>query len=511
MKNKTNILAVIAVLLVTIALSASFLHNRPTYMSDTVTYIEGAKSLASGEGYFSEGSPITTWPPGYSSLLACPIRCGFDSILAFKILNVGFATLTVGILLIIFVRFISVWKASALALSIGAFFPWIYYTHTILADIPFAASVTAFALCCVLYIEKGCLRYLIGASLLCAIAPLIRSAGIALIPVLIFVTFVSSCSNSSRFNRHRLLFTAYSLLPAALALAVWFFRNIHLTGSALGYSVGVTPEYALSLEKIGITDPGLFDRIWVNIRGYLHIFIVPDQVGIARITNLNIMITLVCAVLWFIILLGFIRNLVTRKGQCVCLLFFSYMGILLLNTWYDIRYLLPVLGLCFFFLFSGISLLIDLVTRIVGLARINDLLKYGFLLIFLLANLALTGLGPQGKTLRCRTYRGGLQRMYKACLFIKETKTSGNLLVAGGAGFVPLWSGRKVVSLLGRLDEDRALISFDIPDNVGFLLLTESKFAPYREKYMEPLVEANTNRLTEVFRDGETVVYRVVR
>ncbi|MCZ7551666.1 MAG: hypothetical protein B6D39_04155 [Anaerolineae bacterium UTCFX2] len=37
---------------------------------DSVTYIEGAKSLLSGQGYSRDGSPITHFPPLYSLFLA---------------------------------------------------------------------------------------------------------------------------------------------------------------------------------------------------------------------------------------------------------------------------------------------------------------------------------------------------------------------------------------------------------------------------------------------------------
>ena len=83
-------------------------------------------------------------------------------------------------------------------------------------------------------------------------------------------------------------------------------------------------------------------------------------------------------------------------------------------------------------------------------------------------------------------------------------------MVAGGAGFVPLWTGRGVQSILRQVGEDRELASTDIPAQVRFLLLDESKFAPYRKKYMAPVVEANAGRLNEVFRQGDTIVYEVV-
>lgn len=40
----------------------SFVHERPLYMGDTLSYVTGAESLAHLEGYTVEGKPMTTWP-----------------------------------------------------------------------------------------------------------------------------------------------------------------------------------------------------------------------------------------------------------------------------------------------------------------------------------------------------------------------------------------------------------------------------------------------------------------
>ncbi len=527
------------VLIVAAGLSASFLHNRPTYMSDTVTYVEGAKSLATGGGYFRGGNPITTWPPGYSLCLSALVRCGLDSFVAFKTLNIAFAVLAVGLLLVLFRRFLSIWEASALALATGAFFPWIYYTHTILADIPFALITTAFVLSITLYCLPSTVhrqRWLAIAAFLCAIAPLIRSAGLALIPalaVLPFLRHLTTKSTTSQSSAYSLRFvvcfrillpTFYVLLPTIFLLSAWFLRNHLHTGSILGYSVGVTPEYAFSLEKIGITEPNLLTRIWVNLRGYTHIFVIPDQVGIDRVSKLPLVIHIACAGMWLLIAAGWTKRLLNRAAYPLSITFACYAGLLLLNTWYDIRYVLPVLGLCFLFLYDGISLCISAIIRFVTLHpwpfgsqfpfqlsafSFQVFLRSAFLALLVAGNFAFSALGPQAATLRSSEYEGELQRMYEACVFIREANEAGEVLVAGGGGFVPVWTGRRVSSLLGLVGGDKQLTSLSIPDGVRFLLLDESKFAPYRKQYMEPVVRENRGRLELAYEAGRTRVYRV--
>jgi hypothetical protein len=100
-----------------------------------------------------------------------------------------------------------------------------------------------------------------------------------------------------------------------------------------------------------------------------------------------------------------------------------------------------------------------------------------------------------------------VQRLYAACQYVKQRPEPGKVLVAGGTGFVPMWSGRPVVSVLTWLDRERNLKIGPLPPDVAFVILDESEFAPYRSKYLEPLVDANANDVDVVFTSGGTLVY----
>ena len=520
MKNIYKISIIAVVLLATVGLSASFLHNRPTYMSDTVTYVAGAESLAAGDGYMRDDAPITTWPPGYSLMLALPISLGLDSFVVFKIVNIICATIALLALFLTIWRVRSYAPAVFITACVGCFFPWIYYTHTVLSDIPFATALAGFVLFGVLYEQTGGRKWLWCASLMCAIAPLIRTAGIALIPALALLPFLRHLSVSpeqkSPFRAVRAFRGLFlTLLPPLLLLSLWLLRNHHQTGSLLGYSVGVTPEYALSLNKIGIDDYNLFTRIWVNLRGYLHIFVVPDQVGIARISKLPMPVHLVCAAMWAVIFLGWVRSLLISGGRTIALTVMLYGGVLILNTWYDIRYLLPVVGFCFYFMCEGFMAVVEVINHGLPGRRGNKIWHrvlewgvYGFFVLFATANLTFSLKSSKAAALRSPVYEGALQHLYVACEYIARSDEAGDVLVAGGPGFVPLWTGRKVHSLLSMVGSDRSLKSLAVPDNVRFVIGDESKFSNYRQMYLEPFVKANREGLREVFRDGETVVWR---
>jgi len=179
-----------------------------------------------------------------------------------------------------------------------------------------------------------------------------------------------------------------------------------------------------------------------------------------------------------------------------------------------------VLGLCFLFLYDGVSLCISTVTAVVSKALpripstaytlLSTVPKGGFLALLVAANLAFSIAGPQASSLRSRQYKEELQRMYEACAFVRDAGIGGDVLVAGSTGFVSLWTGRKVQSLLGQVGSITSSASLRIPSGVRFLMLDESKFAPYREKYMEPLVDACLPDLELVFKCRDTRVYQVL-
>lgn len=511
----------IVIFLVLIGLSMSFLHDRISYFSDSKVYLKCAESLSSGKGYAHNGMPEATWPPVYSILLSALMFVGVDNIASFKIMNI-----LMGLLALVFwwrhLRCLSDRMTGVLVVfASGVFFPWIYYSHAILAEMLLVLFVSLFFYSAYRYVEKEKTSDLAWMTFAAMMAPVTKMAGVAFLFGWVYVVFLRDFRILRLIIRKqwRILFVLLTAVIALITpLGIWCIRNWLLTGSPTGYELGITSEYLYSIEKIGVTDPTLLKRILIAVRGYSHILLIPDQTGIARIGNLPVVVNVACVSISLAVIIGWIRALTIKMHRIGALFFALYGGLLILNSWYDIRYLLPIIPLYFFYLADGIVLvtmpIVKFVTaRFPALSFFNDesLPRRIMLAVFIFAFCAFTIFSPQARRLRSPQYGTVIQRLYKACEFVRNSQTMGNMLVAGGAGFVPLWSGRKVVSLLGRLDEDRALISFDIPDNVGFLLLTESKFAPYREKYMEPLVEANTNRLTEVFRDGETVVYRVVR
>ncbi|NQT91291.1 MAG: glycosyltransferase family 39 protein [Lentisphaerae bacterium] len=495
-------------------------HDRPVYMSDTMAYIAGAKSIAALQGYRAGGVPMTMFPPGYSTLLAIPVSFGFSTIRAFKILNLVVSIL--GLLCMYFAvhRAVGRFQAALLMVLVGVFFPWVYYTSAVTSDIAFSALVGLFVFSGARFVSSQKTADLWLFSVVTALAPVLRLAGIGLFPSWAYAVFLSGGAAFGALRERRwkdLLGRVAAGLLVLVPVAAWFIRNRVLTGSASSYDLGLTPEYVLSLQKIGITKFSFMTKFWVNVRGYLHILLVPDQVGIARVSELPMWVRIAAAAPWFLVAVGWVRCLLKPVPRFFAVVAACYFGMLLNHVWYDIRYLLPVLPFYFLFLYEAVRMFLGIGASMFRVfsrsperrATLLYILGVVFLSVCVLANVAFTVAGPKGKALRSPRYKGDIQRLYDACLFIRDSESRGSVLIGAGAGFTPLWCGRPVRSVLSMVGKDRKLRSMTLPEDVGFLILDETKFAPYRQEYLEPLVEANPDALDVVFHEGDTIVYRM--
>ncbi len=101
--KKQNIVYIL--LLLCLMCAAIFIYNKGTeegigLVSDSVNYINGARSITQGKGYFRESGggtlkPITNFPPLYSMILAIPMKLGMEGIPAAKLISLIFFVLNV--------------------------------------------------------------------------------------------------------------------------------------------------------------------------------------------------------------------------------------------------------------------------------------------------------------------------------------------------------------------------------------------------------------------------------
>jgi hypothetical protein len=495
------------------ALNLSFLHERPTYASDTVVYIEGAEALASGNGYACGGKPQTAWPPGYSLALAPLYRLFGRSFVAYKLFNIACAGAALFCCYCL-IRAVSGWGVAVLCTAaIGAYFPWIYYTHFIGADMLFTAVVSAFLLAVVRSRDLARIRRLWPAAAALMWLPLIRMAGVAMLAAWVLLICVSAVYRRDlRRSARWWLGVGAATGVSALPLMFWSLRNLRVTGAWTTVATGVTAEYAASLEEAGIHSFTLLTKLGINVRGYAHILLYPDQSRLAALQAAPWFVHGLCYAVSAVVLLGCLLALREARRRPLAIVFMCYGGMLLLHNWFDIRYLLPVLALYVLFLWHGMASIGGVLERLGArlgwrCAPLASWLPGLALAGLAAANLAISLVAPPAARLRSREYQGAAQDLFEAAQYLRSAAERGSVVVPS-VGFMAIWSDRECVSVLALLDAEHRLRSRAIPHGVGYILAAGESFVGY-QKYVDEILTANRERLRAVFRSGGATVYEV--
>ena len=237
MRRKNRIPDIIFTILFILLIAAScwiFIRCTPYgvgLVSDSVNYINGARSIAEGNGYFRESGggtlkAITNFPPLYSIFLSLPLRLGMDWLkAAWWVSLVFFALNTVLIVRLTWLAGGNRWTA----LLAGAFFlcmrPYLYYQFYAMSE-PVYYFCTLLAFICMLRgFRSGSFGWWLLCGISCGGAFLARYIGIVSLCA-IFGAIVA-------FLKRKKGRAFGGLFAGSLPLiAVWLIRNALITGNA---------------------------------------------------------------------------------------------------------------------------------------------------------------------------------------------------------------------------------------------------------------------------------------
>ena len=278
-------LAYLLIILAAFVLMYWVLDRGPGISPDSVVYLETAESLRAGEGFVSNGAPMTRFPPLFPLLLATisgltgpdmihsariasSLLFGLNLVLVLAL--VGMATrnniLAVGITFLLFVTSHGVFTVHSMAWSEPLFI------FTLLATFYFLIN----------YLTRPSLRWLLLAAFSSGMAILTRYIGIALIPAVILAILIFCNKPILERTKDAILFSAAALLP----ITIWVVHNQLTAGTATNRAFAVHPIG--SLQLLALVDTvyrfavPYYPQYWLRL-SYLFLVVVFFGLGVASV------------------------------------------------------------------------------------------------------------------------------------------------------------------------------------------------------------------------------------
>jgi hypothetical protein len=257
--NRIAWLAGLLVIVATAAWLASAWDPASVATPDSATYIDGARSLAEGDGFTTARTligqhrrhPVAVFPPGFSAMMAPAIRGGASpKQSASWVLAASFiAYAASSYLLLVAVAGARWWPAALLLTGTLIFQPGVLLAlDRVLSDLP-SAALTTFALWLALLVLASTDRSrgaVFGVGVALALPVLVRWAGLYLAIAICF-GFLVSLARPPRW-RDRLGCAGWMASGVVVVVAPWLLRNLARTGNATGPR-RVDPKSPIEIAK----------------------------------------------------------------------------------------------------------------------------------------------------------------------------------------------------------------------------------------------------------------------
>ncbi|MDQ1455757.1 MAG: hypothetical protein QOH28_1377, partial [Actinomycetota bacterium] len=200
---------------------------------DSVTYINGARSLSAGAGYTANGHAISDFPPGYSWMLSLGEHVGIDALDAARGLSVAALIATIVLGYVVLCRHVRSERVRAVAtVSIGCSAVLLEIYEKTLSEHLFLPVLLLFVLVAEEVLNRQRFGVLAAAMVLLAWAAFyLRYAGVVLAVVGALVVVVAAWRRGhlSAFVRG----SAFAVAAVSVPI-VWMIRNVNAGSGPLG-------------------------------------------------------------------------------------------------------------------------------------------------------------------------------------------------------------------------------------------------------------------------------------
>jgi hypothetical protein len=248
------------------------LHSSPWGLGvspDSVVYIGAARSLMAGRGFSLPAesalfSPITHYPPLYSSLLAVTGLLGADPLAGAVWLNVAVFSINIYVAGFLLFAVLGSWHLALLgSLFTLTAFPLVQAHTMAWSEAMFIMLELLSILLLLQYLEKPRRRILLLASAVAGLSVLCRYAGFALVASGLIGILVLGARERRDKLIDGLVFAGMAVLPAAF----WAGRNWHLSGNLFNRAVSFHPTGLDRIFDIPAVLAGWFSFSLVTFKG----------------------------------------------------------------------------------------------------------------------------------------------------------------------------------------------------------------------------------------------------
>jgi hypothetical protein len=217
---------------------------------DSTIYMDTARNLLKGAGFYALGEPLTTQPPLYPVFLAVANLLEHNIILAAGILNALLFAINIGLVAwMVYAasrNFLASTAAILFLLSSSAFLS----LHLAALSEPLFITLTLASIIFLsMYHINPALPMLIPASVCLGLAVLTRYIGAAFLPAALIIVFFGG--NQRRIGQG-IRDTIIFLVLACIPIGIWSIRNLLVAGTIADRVVVFHPVSASKLEKIVI-------------------------------------------------------------------------------------------------------------------------------------------------------------------------------------------------------------------------------------------------------------------
>jgi len=458
---------------------------------DAVDFLKLGDSLTQGHGYTIDGHFNNIWPPVTPCLLAAGQLFFGPNLVAQKIVLVILGL--TGLLAAYFLlkRFYEP-RLAGLSVLLAAFsFPMLYW----LTEISTEGSYLFFSMLALLFAQKAFAQrknwlFAAIAGLLCGLAVLSRTVGISLIGGLFLYGSVLLFQRNFK-SLPRLLVI---LVPTLLVVGLWYGYSRIKTGktSVSSYTSLASHNEIVNADKN--SELTIWNRIEQNSKGYMFIFSIPDaSQKTKKINNFNARGLLSLAIMGLAVI-GFVWHLFRQPQLAECYLL-AYIGILLVFNWYDIRYIVPLLPLLFYY----VGWTIQRFTK--------PVIASGVLSLLILANASVSIAAPPAKKLRSPDYQGPAGELYDATQWIKQNDPNA-IVMCRYANMAWFWTRMKVEGV-PLIADPAAMWQHLQTAGVTIVIVDPDDFSGVTGKYLEPALATHADQ-TELIRTfGQVRVFQI--